>query len=70
MDGDVIWLPYSVDLDQTQAFGDYVSKLPVLRHLEFSAHAAREFLSKVRSQPISGYSIGDKIYVDIRCYST
>ena len=70
MDGDVIWLPYSVDLDQTQAFGDYVSKLPVLRHLEFSARSAKEFLGKIRSQPISGYSIGDKIYVDIRCYST
>ena len=70
MDGDVVWLPYSVDLDQTQAFGDYISKLPVLRHLEFSAHVAREFLGKLRSQPISGYLVGDKIYVDIRCYST
>ena len=42
----------------------------MLRHLEFSARAAKEFLGKIRSQPISGYSIGDKIYVDIRCYST
>ena len=69
-DGDIIWLPYSVDLDQTQAFGDYVSKHPVLHHLQFAAQAAKEFLGKVRSQPITGYSVGDKIYVDIRCYST
>ena len=69
-DGDVIWLPYSVDLDQTQAYGTYVASLPVLSHLQFSAQHAREFLSQLRSGPVSGYAVGDKLYVDIRCYST
>ena len=69
-DGDVVWLPYSTDLDRTQAYGDYVSSLPVLSHLQFSAQVAREYLSKIRSGPIYGYSPGDKVYVDIRCYST
>lgn len=69
-DGDIVWLPYSVDLDQTQAFGDYVSSIPTLHHLQFSAQVAREFIAKIRATPITGYSAGDKVYVDIRCYST
>ena len=69
-DGDVVWLPYSTDLDRTQAYGDYVASLPVLSHLQFSAQVAREYLSKIRSGPIYGYAPGDKVYVGIRCYST
>lgn len=69
-DGDVIWLPYSQDLDQTQAYGDYVASLPVLSHLQFSSQVSRDYLGKLRSSPITGYAVGDKVYVDIRCYGT
>ena len=51
-----------MDLDQTQAFGEYVSRLPSLKHLKFSSKSAKEFLAKKQ--------VGDKVYVDIRCYST
>ena len=70
-DGDVVWLPYSVDLDQTQVFGEYVSKIPPLKHLEFSAKSAKEFLAKIRSQPITRYQVGDKVQyrmVRLRAY--
>ena len=46
------------------------SRIPPLKHLEFSAKSAKEFLAKIRSQPVTGYQVGDKVYVDIRCYST
>ena len=51
-----------MDLDQTQAFGEYVSRIPPLKHLKFSSKSAKEFLTKKQ--------VGDKVYVDIRCYST
>ena len=34
-DGDVIWLPYSKDLDETEAFGKYIASLPMLEHLSY-----------------------------------
>ena len=34
-DGDVIWLPYSKDLDETEAFGCYTASLPALQHLSY-----------------------------------
>ena len=69
-DGDVVWLPYSRDLDQTQAFGAYTAALPALEHLSFGPKRAKEWLSEIRRSTIRGYSVGDTLYVDIRCYST
>ena len=69
-DGDVLWLPYSVDLDRTQAYGSYVASLPVLAHLQYSTQFAREYLANLRSAPVTGYSVDDHLFVDIRCYST
>ena len=68
-DGDVIWLPYSKDLDQTEAFGRYTASLPTLEHLSYGPKRAREWLAEKRKAAIHGYAVGDVLYVDIRCYS-
>ena len=69
-DGDVIWLPYSKDLDETEAFGTYTASLPMLEHLSYGPKRAKEFLAELRRAAIQGYAVGDILYVDIRCYST
>ena len=67
-DGDIIWLPYSKDLDQTEAYGKYTASLPVLEHLSYGPKRAKEWLAEIKRAKISGYSVGDELYVDIRCY--
>ena len=69
-DGDVIWLLYSQDLDETEAFGKYTASLPMQEHLSYGPTRAKELLAELRRAAIQGYAVGEILYVDIRCYST
>ena len=69
-DGDVVWLPYSKDLDETQAFGEYTKSLPALEHLSCGPKRAKEWLTEMKRATISGYKVGAELYVDIRTYGT
>jgi hypothetical protein len=68
-DGDEVWLPYSKDISQTVAYGEYVSSLPYLRHLAFTRPSdVIQFLKTFRNAALQNYAVGDTLYVDLRWY--
>ena len=68
-DNDLLWLPYSKDLDYTQVYADYTASIPCLSHLASgNAQEGHRLIAARRRMPISVYSVGDILYVDIRSY--
>jgi hypothetical protein len=65
-----VWLPYSKDISDTQAYGDYTAARPYLRHLAFVPPKSLRAFAKTFTSPITGYSVGDTLYVDLRCYGS
>jgi hypothetical protein len=65
-----VWLPYSKDISDTQAYGDYTAARPYLRHLAFMPPKSLRAFAKTFTSPITGYSVGDTLYVDLRCYGS
>ena len=68
MDGDLIWLPYSKDLDDSIQYGDYVSAVPMLFPLRYKASEVANNMSLFKKSVISDISIGQQFYIDIRYY--
>ena len=68
MDGDLIWLPYSKDLDDSIQYGDYVSAVPMLFPLRYKASEVANNMSRFKKAVIADISIGQLFYLDIRYY--
>jgi hypothetical protein len=68
MDGDLIWLPYSKDLDDSIQYGDYVSAVPMLFPLRYKASEVANNMSLFKKSVIADISIGQQFYLDIRYY--
>jgi hypothetical protein len=68
-DGDIIWLPYSTDLDKTVPYETFVTSLPCLYHLTFRTAADSDnFIKGKRSGPLPKYNIDEHLYVNLRNY--
>ena len=68
-DGDIIWLPYSKDLDDSIPYGDYVMSVPMLYFLKFRVKDVARETSSFKNKVIDNINIGDKFYMDIRYYT-
>ena len=66
-DGDVLWLPYSLDLFKTIAYEDFVSSKPELHPMLNDAKGAQNWLADVKAKPIRVRK-GQSFFVDIRAF--
>jgi len=66
-DGDVIWIPYSKDLDDSVQYGDFIESHSVLYPLRFKASMVSKQLNSIRKQPIISVRPDDIVYVELRC---
>jgi hypothetical protein len=68
-DGDILWLPFSPDIERTEVYGNYVASIPPLKPLVHRlATDSTKAITRYRKLPIAGYDVGDILYVDIRFY--
>ena len=68
LDGEITWLPFSIDLSTTVQFGDYIHQNPALFPLRYKAADINKEKSRINAQEITEITPGDLVYVDIRCY--
>ncbi len=68
VDGDKVWLPWSMDLSSTQAFELFCQHRSELYLLLYSAKEAIRIYAAINKQPISEVTPGDVVYVDLRWY--
>jgi len=66
-DGDIIWLPYSKDLDESIQFGSYIESTPMLFPLRFKASMVARQIASIRREPITLVKPNDVVYVELRC---
>lgn len=68
-DGDIVWLPLTKDLDGAIPVGDYLLPTPCLRHVAFQPAALGiVWVKEKRKEKLSGFAVGDTIYVDLRSH--
>lgn len=67
VDGDKVWLPWSMDISSTQAFEVFCQTRSELYLLLYSAKAKRIYAA-INKQPITEVKLGDVAYVDLRWY--
>ena len=60
------WLPWSRDLDGTQAYGDYMMSEHSLYSLRFKAAQASRERVALNRHAITEVSPGDRLYIDLR----
>jgi hypothetical protein len=68
LDGEELWLPYSPDLVNTEAYQDYIMQLKPLRVLQCSVHELTRRIAQFNRTPITDVRPGMEVYVDLRCY--
>ena len=68
-DGDVLWLPYSKDIDDTVQYGNYVQSVSMLYFLRFKVKDIPNETALFKDKVIDYINIGDKFYMDIRYYT-
>ena len=68
VDGDKVWLPWSMDISSTQAFEMFCQSRSELYLLLYSAKEAKRIYAAINKQPISEVKPGDVAYVDLRWY--
>jgi hypothetical protein len=66
-DGDVLWLPYSLDIFKTIAYEDFVSSKPELHPMLFDTKGTQNWLTDVKAKPIRARK-GQSFFVDIRAF--
>ena len=66
-DDDIIWVPYSKDLDDSAPYGDFIESIPYLFPLRFKANLVAKQISSVRKQRITSVQPDDVVYVELRC---
>ena len=68
-DGDILWLPYSKDIDDAVQYGEYVQSVPMLYFLRFKVKDIPNETAIFKDKVIDNINIGDKFYMDIRYYT-
>jgi len=66
-DDDVLWLPYSKDLDDSLPFGLFIEQIPMLFPLRFKASQAAKEVNALRKRVITAVQPNDVVYVELRC---
>jgi len=66
-DDDVLWLPYSKDLDDSVQYGTFVEENPVLFPLRYKADKSSKEVTAVRKKAITSVQPDDVVYVELRC---
>jgi len=66
-DGDIVWLPYSKDLDDSAPYGNFIESQPYLLPLRFKAKQVTKQIATLRKQPITAVQPLDVVYVELRC---
>ena len=66
-DGDIIWLPYSKDLDESVQYGNFVLEHPYLYPLRFKANQVSKQVASIRKLAITAVQPDDIVYVELRC---
>ena len=66
-DGDVLWLPYSKDLDDSVQYGNFIEAHSYLFPLRFKANLVPKQINLIRKKPIMGVKPDDIVYVELRC---
>ena len=66
-DDDILWLPYTKDLDDSVQFGQYIEEQPYLFPLRFKANQVTKQITALRRQPITVVQPEDLVYVELRC---
>ena len=67
-DGDVLWLPWSKDIFDSQPYEDYCRSLPQLRPLIYTHQEAANIIKQMKRDTITLVQPGQTVYVDIRSY--
>jgi hypothetical protein len=69
-DGDVLWIPYSKDLDDNILFQQFIQATPQLFKLKFSSQTeAQKAINVINKTPISEVKFGDTAFLNIRFLS-
>ena len=67
-DGDVRDIPFSKDIFDSIPYADFCSRKRYLYHLIYPVKEAKEYIAKIRKQPITSFQPGDEAYVDLRVF--
>ena len=66
-DDEVLWLPYSKDLDDSAPYGDFIESVPYLFPLRFKANLVAKQIASLRKERITVVQPDDVVYVELRC---
>lgn len=68
-DGDILWIPFSKDLDESIPYGEYIMSVPMLYFLRYKVKDVPKEIASFKNKVINNINIGDKFYMDIRYYT-
>ena len=67
-DGDKCWITHCNDLTRSEAFLEYVKRIPALYSLKYDAKGALKMKREINKSAITLVAPGDIIFMDIRSY--
>jgi hypothetical protein len=67
-DGDKLWVPWSRDLQNTEAYHDFCSSVPALQPLVFTGDMAKKWTSNIKKSPITSVTSGSETLIDLRAF--
>lgn len=67
-DGSEHEVPYSKDLYDSIPYEDFCNSKPYLKHLTKTALEGRKWIQAIEREPLTGYRVHKRIYLDIRVY--
>ena len=68
-DGDKLWVPWSLDLQHTEAYHDYAETSPALVPLTMTSLRLTEWRRLLQGQTVTGVRPGQKMLLDLRVFS-
>ena len=66
-DDDVLWIPYSKDLDDSAQYGAFIEEQPMLFPLRYKAERSSKEVTAMRKKAITAVQPDDIVYVELRC---
>jgi len=69
-DSDKLWIPWSLDLQNAEAYHTFCASRPELAPLLLSSNQLTTWLRKLRSEPIKRVSANQQLLVDIRSFGS
>ena len=66
-DNDVLWVPYSKDLDDSAQYGAFIEEHPMLFPLRYKAERSSKEVTTLRKKVITLVQPDDIVYVELRC---